>query len=60
MVEMIQFIARSSLFIPHFEKTKVHSSSGKLSLFSQQNLDFKNSSDVEMRLEEEEIKRFKD
>ena len=43
-----------------FQKTKIQSLSSEFSLFSQQNLDFKHSSDAEMSLEEEEIKRFKD
>ena len=55
---MIQFIVGLRLFISHFEKQKW--GKGELSWFSQQNLTFKHSWDMETSLEEEESKRFKD
>ena len=57
-LEMIHIIVGSRLFISHFEKQKSRVS-GKFFLFSQKNLDFKPSSDIEMSLEEEENKIFK-
>ena len=39
---------------------QIWSSNGKFFLLSQQNFDFNHSSDAEMSLENEEIKRFKD
>ena len=41
-------------------KDKIRHLRGNFSLFFRQNLDFKYSLDMEMSLEEEEIKRFKD
>ena len=44
----------------HNFENKIQHSRGDFSLFFRQNLDFKDSVDMEMSLEEQEIKRFKD
>ena len=59
-LELIQLISRSRAFDFVILKTKIRHSRGDFSLLFQRNFDFKHSSDVEMSLEEEEIKRFND